>query len=173
MQAPFQEIQINKYSSDICVRSMFAFLFWSLIINPFYPNVPFSPPPPWNHQNTFGFLGFFGGGGGRWESKGNVTKKGVNLLYWTYSIMCHIMYQNDLRNISQQNIYLLKVNNKSIRKRREICWTSTIKTPELCHCLLSGIFILFTLNVFHALFSSAFVIFKQENVCWDCFGILY
>ena len=116
---------------------------------------------------------FFGGGGGRWESKGNVGKKRVNLLYWIYSIMCHIMYQNDLRNISQQNIYLLKVNNRSTRKRREKCWTSTIKTPEWCHCLRPGIFILLTLNVFHALLLSAFVIFNQENVCWDCFWIFY
>ena len=53
--------------------------------------------------------------------------------------MCHIMYQNDLRNISQQNIYLLKVNNRSTRKRCQICWASTTKTPERCHCLRSGI----------------------------------
>ena len=121
LQASFQEIQVNKYSSDISVR----FCLHS------------------------------------------------NLLYWIYSIMCHIMYQNDLRNISQQNIYLLKVNNRSTRKRREKCWTSTIKTPEWCHCLRPGIFILLTLNVFHALLLSAFVIFNQENVCWDCFGIFY
>ena len=40
------------------------------------------------------------------------------------------------------NIYLLKVNNKNIRKRWEICSKLTIRTPERCHWHCSGGFII-------------------------------
>ena len=36
-------------------------------------------------------------------------------------------------NIYPANIYLLKVNNRNIRKRWEICSKSTIKTPDRRH----------------------------------------
>ena len=48
-------------------------------------------------------------------------------------------------------IYLLKVNNRNIRARCEICSKLTIKTPERRHWCRSGVFIL-TLNIFHTLF---------------------
>ena len=38
------------------------------------------------------------------------------------------------------NICLLKVNNRNIRKRCEICSKLTIKTPERRHCRRSGVF---------------------------------
>ena len=37
---------------------------------------------------------------------------------------------SDLRSLHQANIYLFKVNNKNIRKRRGICPKLVIKTPE-------------------------------------------
>ena len=44
---------------------------------------------------------------------------------------------------SPANIYLLKVNNKSTRKRSEICSKLTLKTPEGSHWRRSGVFINF------------------------------
>ena len=38
-------------------------------------------------------------------------------------------------------IYLLKVNNRNTRTRREICSKLTIKTPERRHWRRSGVFI--------------------------------
>ena len=38
-------------------------------------------------------------------------------------------------------IYLLKVNNRNTRTRREICSKLTLKTPERRHWRRSGIFI--------------------------------
>ena len=38
-------------------------------------------------------------------------------------------------------IYLLKVNNRNIRRRCEICLKLTIKTPERLHWRRSGVFI--------------------------------
>ena len=43
--------------------------------------------------------------------------------------------------ISPVNIYLFKVNNRSTRKRCEICSKLTIKTTERRHWLSSGVFI--------------------------------
>ena len=45
-------------------------------------------------------------------------------------------------------IYLFKVNNRNIRKRREICSNSTIKTPFSCVSVVD---------------------FEQVNVCRDIF----
>ena len=42
---------------------------------------------------------------------------------------------------SPANIYLFKVNNRSTRKRCEICSKSTIKTSERRHWRHSGVFI--------------------------------
>ena len=39
------------------------------------------------------------------------------------------------------NVYLFHVKNRNTRKRCEICSKFTIKTPELCHWLRSGVFI--------------------------------
>ena len=42
---------------------------------------------------------------------------------------------------SQLTFYLLKVNNRNARKKREICSKLTIKTPERCQWRRSGVFI--------------------------------
>ena len=50
-------------------------------------------------------------------------------------------------------IYLLKVNNRNIRTRCEICSKLTKKTPEQRQERRSGVFIVrLTLNIFHTLF---------------------
>ena len=51
----------------------FHFPTFTIILNPFLPNVPFWSP--WKHQKTKGFLMFSGG------SKGNIGKKRVNLTF--------------------------------------------------------------------------------------------
>ena len=51
------------------------------------------------------------------------------------------------RSLSPDGIYLLKVNNRNIRERCEICSKLTMKTPE--RRLLS---LLLTLHIFHNLF---------------------
>ena len=56
------------------------------------------------------------------------------------------------------NIYLLKANNKSIRKWCDICSKLTIKTPEVL------VFLLSTLKFFHSFF--CFYCFEQVNVSW-------
>ena len=55
------------------------------------------------------------------------------------------------------NIYLLKVNNRNSRKRREICSKLTIKTPERRHDVVL-VFLLLTLNIFHTFFYCSY--------CW-------
>ena len=49
------------------------------------------------------------------------------------------------------NIYLFKVNNRSTRKRCEICSKLTIETPERRQWRLSGIFIVNFENISHLL----------------------
>ena len=46
-------------------------------------------------------------------------------------------------------IYLLKVNNRNIRTRCEICSKLTIKTPERRHWRLSGVFIVNFKHISH------------------------
>ena len=47
----------------------------------------------------------------------------------------------DYTTTDPAGIYLFKVNNRNTRTRREICSKLTIKTPEQCHWLCSGVFI--------------------------------
>ena len=63
------------------------------------------------------------------------------------------------------NIYLFKVNNRSVRQRCEICFTLTIKTPEHVSDVVL-VFLLLTLNIFHTYFNVYIVVFEQVNVIW-------
>ena len=47
------------------------------------------------------------------------------------------------------NIYMFKVNNRSTRKRGEICSKLTIKTPERRHCRHFGVFIVNSEHMSH------------------------
>ena len=49
--------------------------------------------------------------------------------------------------------YLPKINNRSSRKRCEICWKLTINAPERRHNVVL-VFLLLTLNIFHSFFYS-------------------
>ena len=46
----------------------------------------------------------------------------------------HMMQSGFLKISCPVNIYLFKVNNHNTRKRREICFKLTIKTPEESQC---------------------------------------
>ena len=63
--------------------------------------------------------------------------------------------------------YMFKVNNRSTRRKCEICSKLTIKIPERRHCRRSGIFIV---NFEHFTPSStvSIVNFEQVNAGWDC-----
>ena len=50
-----------------------------------------------------------------------------------------------------ENKYLVKVNNRNIVKKSEICSKLTIKKPERVHWRCSGFFVV-NLNIFHILF---------------------
>ena len=56
------------------------------------------------------------------------------------------------------NIYMFKVNNRNTRKRFEIYWNLSIKTPEQPHWPIRTYFIPFS--------SASVVYFEQVNVCW-------
>ena len=62
----------------------------------------------------------------------------------------HVIFKNMSKFIYPANIYLFKVNNRSTRKRREIC-SKLLKTPEWRQWCRSGVFI---------------VDFQQMNVSW-------
>ena len=67
-------------------------------------------------------------------------------------------------NLVPTNSYLFKVDNKSTRKKSEICLKLTIKTPERRH---SGRFSVFIVNFRHVsdFFPSASIVdFEQLNV---------
>ena len=71
-----------------------------------------------------------------WKSYVLMMKK---ILIWT-----HLMQWNN-----PANIYLLKVNNRNIKKRYEICSLLTVKTPQRCQWHLSGILIVNFENISH------------------------
>ena len=58
-------------------------------------------------------------------------------------------------------IYLLKVTNKNTRTRRKICSKLTIKTPERCQWLCSGVFFV---NFEHILHRSSVSIINFDHV---------
>ena len=64
------------------------------------------------------------------------------------------------------NIYLFKVNNKSIRKRCEIFSRLTIKTPERRHCHSSAAFIVNFEHISNFLWYF-YCYFEQVSVSWD------
>ena len=53
------------------------------------------------------------------------------VILFILKIICDIVTNS--ANESATGIYLLKVNNKNTRTRREICSKLTIKTPERRH----------------------------------------
>ena len=70
-----------------------------------------------------------------------------------------IIYHENLQALNTTNIYLFKVNNKSFRKKCEICSSLTIKTPErrrsgvfIVNLEHISLFLLLTLNIFHTIF---------------------
>ena len=76
---------------------------------------------------------------------------------FTYSIYCEIFCSVWVNN------YLLKVNNRSIWKRCEVCSKLVIKIPERCQ---SRRFVVFIDNFNLITFSSVPIVdFKQVNFC--------
>ena len=68
---------------------------------------------------------------------------------------------------SPANIYLFKVNNRNTRKRCEICWKLTIKTPDDVVGIVP-VFLYCYLKTFLTHFSGVFVgDFEQEIVSWE------
>ena len=63
----------------------------------------------------------------------------VNICWLSTEALIHII--NHLGDLVPANIYLFKVNNRSTRKRCEICSKFTIKTPERRHRRRSGVFV--------------------------------
>ena len=103
----------------------------------------------------------------QWTLKSVVNA--CNKIEKTYSAYLHSCYELGILlttiRFYPANIYLLKVSNRSTRKRCEICSKLTIKTPEdVLDVVL--VFLLLTLKIFHALSSVSFVNFGQVNVSW-------
>ena len=78
-----------------------------------------------------------------WIRKNTDQKKFRN---WTLFTQCDekVKDSSDITNdikVHPANIYLLKVNNKGTRKRCKICSKLTIKTPQICQWLCSGVFV--------------------------------
>ena len=65
------------------------------------------------------------------------------------------------------NIYLLKVNNRNIRRRCEICSKLITKTPERRQWHDCGVFIVNFEHISHLFPSVSVVDFEQVNVSWD------
>ena len=64
------------------------------------------------------------------------------------------------------NIYLLKVNNRSTRRRYEACSQLTIKNNRTTSMTSFWCFILLTLNTLHTFSSVSIVDSEQVNVSW-------
>ena len=64
------------------------------------------------------------------------------------------------------NIHLLKVNDRNIRKRCEICSKLTIKTPEQHHWRRSGIFTDNFEHILHLFLVSLLFILKKKMTAW-------
>ena len=95
------------------------------------------------------------------------------LNYWArlFNDLCFPDTFSKYWTVYAANIYLFQVNNKSTRKRCEICSKLTIKTPERRQRRRSGVFIVNSEHISH-LFSSVSVIdFEQVNVSWVVFVI--
>ena len=65
------------------------------------------------------------------------------------------------------DIYLLKVHNRNIRKRCEICSKLTIKIPERRQWRRSGIFIVNFEHISHLFSSISIVNFEHVIAGWD------
>ena len=66
---------------------------------------------------------------------------------------------------------MFKVNNRSTRKRCEICSKLTTETPERHQGRQPGTFIVNFENISHLFFSVSIVDFEQANFCWVFFFI--
>ena len=105
-------------------------------LNPFVPNALSLLP---ENIRKRGFL-MFSEGRERvhWEQMGLKMKMDdVDGLEETYGITdeCWKSWVGRLHCCYLANIYLFKVNNRSTRKRCEICSELTVKTPEPHYCL--------------------------------------
>ena len=69
-----------------------------------------------------------------------------------------------------ENTDLFKFNNRSTRKRLEICLKLTVKTQERRHLHSSGVFMV-TWTYFTSFYSSLLLV-EQVYVNWDCLGNL-
>ena len=71
-------------------------------------------------------------------------------------------------------IYLLKVNNRNTRERREMCSKLTIKTPERRHRRRSGVFIVNSEHISHLVLASfEYVIASWEKAFYQVIPFSY
>ena len=100
--------------------------FWLIVFKPcLIPLLYFSTR--WKHQKTSGCLTLLGDMPVIWNS-------------WPILLV----------SVFLAGIYLLKVNNRNTKTRREICSKLALKTPEPHHWRRSGIFIV-NLSIFETL----------------------
>ena len=68
------------------------------------------------------------------------------------------------------NISLFKINNRSTRKRSDICSKLTIKIPDIEFVLVT---LSLTLNYFRPSPNFPIVDFEQVNICWENYLTFY
>ena len=69
--------------------------------------------------------------------------------YYLQIMLAEIHNESHHKSYLPAGIYLLKVNNRHIRTRCEICWKLTIKTPERRPWSRSGVFIVNFQHISH------------------------
>ena len=79
--------------------------------------------------------------------------------------MCSKFTKETPRPLHPANIYLLKISNRNIRRKCEICSNLTIKIPKNVIALVL-VSLLLTLKIFHTFFYCFYCWIEQVNVCW-------